>query len=606
MERENDLRRPGRRGKRVVRKRQRVEPTDDWQEILPLCWWPEQVEYERIRQPVLFGSPVDERAEETGVPERTLQRRIRSFETQGMEGLFETEKARRRRLPPSIRRLIVDLKAEYPPFNLNEIANVVRACFGRKPDVRSVKRVLDEEAVPLKLGRNYPRYHEMDPYERRAAIVELRVDGWSAKAIAGYLGAHRTTVYQDLRRFGEGGVAGLVDRSRGRPAGVRKVTLAAIEEVRKLAQNPQIGAFRVHAALKQKGFDLSRATCGRILAQVREIYGYDKPKSGGGTKKEMPFASNRHHEFWTADVRYLDMLGEELLAGGMVYAVTVLENHSRAVLASSLTRRQDLNAFLSVLYRAIQEYGPPEAFVTDSGSVFLANRARAIYRALGVRKLEIEKGRPWQSYLETAWNVQRRMADHYFAKAEGWAELVEEHDRWMSDYNVQEHHAHRHRKQGRRSPSEVLAWVKTPRYREEDLARAFFSARHTRTVDGLGYLILQRFRLYAEEGLAGTEVAVWVQEDSLTVEYGGELLSRYEVECDPAIGVGSVGRLRRVKGHTLFETSVVVRQLRLFDLGEVLGEEGWAKFVKLDEYVPRRARRPDALQQTLFPHTEAI
>ena len=606
MERENDLRRSGWRGKRVVRKRQRVEPTDDWQEILPLCWWPEQVEYERVRQPVLFGSPVAERAEETGVSERTLQRRIRSFETQGMEGLFETEKARRRRLPPDVRRLIVDLKAEYPPFNLNEIANIVRACFGRKPDVRSVRCVLDEEAVPQKLGRSYPRYHEMDSYERRAAIVELRVDGWSAKAIAGYLGAHRTTVYQALRRFGEEGIASLADKARGRPAGVRKVTLAAIEEVRKLARNPQIGAFRVQAALKQKGFDLSRATCGRILAQVREIYGYDKPQSGGGPKKAMPFASNRHHEFWTADVRYLDMLGEELLAGGMVYAVTILENYSRAILASSLTRRQDLSASLSVLYRAIQGHGPPEAFVTDSGSIFRANRARAIYRTLGIRKVEIEKGRPRQSYLETAWNVQRRMADHFFANAGSWSELLEEHDRWMRDYNLQEHHAHRHRKRGRRSPSEVLAWVKTPRFREEDLARAFFSARHTRTLDGLGYLVLQCFRLYAEEGLAGAEVAVWVQEDSLTVEYGGDALSRYEVECDPAVGVGAVGRLRRVKAHSLFETSIVLPQLRLFDLGEALGEEGWARFLKLDEYAPRRSRRPDALQKTLFAHTEAI
>jgi putative transposase len=425
-----------------------------------------------------------------------------------MEGLFESEAAKRRRLPPNIRRLIVDLKSEYQPFNLNEIANVVRACFGRKPDVRSVKRVLDEEALPLKLERNYPRYHQMDAYERRATIVELRVDGWSAKAIAGHLGAHRTTVYKALKRFKEEGIAGLADKSRGRPAGVRKVTLAAIEEVRKLAQNPQIGAFRVHAALKQKGFDLSRATCGRVLAQVREIYGHDKPKSGGGAKKPMPFASDRHHEFWSADVRYLDMLDEELLSEGMVYAVAILENYSRAVLASSLTRRQDLNAFLAVLYRAVQEYGPPEAFVTDSGSVFLANRAQAIYRALGIRKVEIEKGQPWQSYIETAGGVQRRMADHYFAKAEGWSDLLERHDRWMHDYHLQEHYAHQHRKEGRRSPSEVLSWVKTPRYREEDLGRAFFSARHTRTLDGLGYLTLQRFRLYAEEGLTGTEVAV--------------------------------------------------------------------------------------------------
>jgi hypothetical protein len=139
---------------------------------------------------------------------------------------------------------------------------------------------------------------------------------------------------------------------------------------------------------------------------------------------------------------------------------------------------------------AVQEYGPPEAFVTDSGSVFLANRARVVYRALGIRKVEIEKGQPWQSYLETTWNVQRRMADQHFAKAEGWPELLAEHDRWVRDYNLQEHYAHRHRKQGRRSPSEVLIWVKTPRFQEEDLARAFFSARHTRTVDDLGYLIL--------------------------------------------------------------------------------------------------------------------
>ena len=116
----------------------RTEPTHEWQELLPLFWWPEQLEYERIRQPVLFGASVAECAEQTGVSERTLRRRIERFEAEGMEGLFATERARRRRLPPNIRRLVVDLKAEYPAFNLDEIANVVGAAFGTKPDVRSV------------------------------------------------------------------------------------------------------------------------------------------------------------------------------------------------------------------------------------------------------------------------------------------------------------------------------------------------------------------------------------------------------------------------------------------------------------------------------------
>src|SRR5215210_1121378 len=85
----------------MVRKRPRIEPTDDWQELLPLFWWPEQVEYERLRQPVLFGSPVAERAGETGVSERTLQRRIERFEREGMEGLFGAEQPRDRGFRPT-------------------------------------------------------------------------------------------------------------------------------------------------------------------------------------------------------------------------------------------------------------------------------------------------------------------------------------------------------------------------------------------------------------------------------------------------------------------------------------------------------------------------
>ena len=50
---------------------------------------------------------------------------------------------------------------------------------------------------------------------------------------------------------------------------------------------------------------------------------------------------------------------------------------------------------------------------------FRATQARAVYEALGIAKHEIERGRPWQNYIETHSNVQRRMADWHFAKAEG-------------------------------------------------------------------------------------------------------------------------------------------------------------------------------------------
>ena len=523
-----------------------------------------------------------------------------------MDSLFGSERARQKRLPPAIRRLVLDLRAEYPAFNLNEIANVVRAVFGRRPDVRSVKRVLDEDPLPLKILRNYPPYHETeDVRDARATIVELRLSGWSAKAIAGYLGVHKATVYRALERWKQGGFEGLSDGPPGRPPGVRKADFAAVEAIRRLAQNPGLGAFRVHAALSQTGFDLSRATCGRILAMIREVYGYEKPRAGDGARREMPFAASTWHEVWSADVRHLDMVDEDLV-GGKAYAITVMDNYSRAILSSAVTRRQDLSSFLSVLYGAVDRHGAPRTLVTDSGSVFLSNRARAIYAKLDIDKREIEKGRPWQNYSETTFGIQKRMADWHFQRAESWAELVAAHDRFVADCNAQSHFAHQRREDGRRSPGEVLSWVTGMRFHKEDLERAFFSERSTRVLDALGYATLMRWRLYGEEGLAGKRADLWLLENTLTVEHAGEPLSAYEVSYDAAGGRSGAGRLLEVRKPTLFETPFAAGQPRLFGLAETLGEEGWLKALRLGDYAPRSPRHPDMLQQVLFTYTDAL
>lgn len=126
------------------RRRRRIEPTDDWEQLALLCGWPEQARYEEIRPLVLFGGSVVDRASETGTSERTLYRRTDRFESEGMKSLFDAEKAKRRALPPRLRRMIVDLKAEHPPMGLGEIATVCYVYSGRKPSKHTVKRVLAE------------------------------------------------------------------------------------------------------------------------------------------------------------------------------------------------------------------------------------------------------------------------------------------------------------------------------------------------------------------------------------------------------------------------------------------------------------------------------
>ena len=580
-------------------RRRRVEPTDEWEQIELLCGWPEQRDYELIRPMVLFGAPADGRSQETGESSgRTLRRKATRFEAEGMESLFGSESARRRRLPPAMRRLILDLKSEHPGLNPSEISHVCYVRFGRRPARKTVKRVLAEEPIPLRFVRRFLPYHEIpERRDRRAAVVALHADGWSAKAISGYLRVGTSTVYRILRRWAEEGPEGLEDRPHGRPPGVRKVTLRAMEAIRRFQQNPNLGEFRIHAALAQIGIHLSPRTCGRILALNREIYGLEKPKGPVKEKKEMPFAARRRHQYWSADVRYVD----NDRVGGRAYAISVLDNHSRAVLASALTRTQDLASYLSVLYAAVERYGSPEALVNDGG-IFRATQARAVYEALGIAKHEIERGRPWQNYIETHFNVQRRMADWHFARAESWTGLAAAHERFVEDYNAQAHFAHAGRDDGRRSPAEVLGFASGVRHREEELRRAFFSARFVRVLDALGYTRFRHWRVYGEEALAGREAALWLAAESLTVEHAGEPLSRYAVKVEAASG-----ELRSVARPRLFENSHGLRrpQQRLFAL-DTLGEGGWLKAMRLEGYATRAPRRPHGLQQALFTYLDAL
>lgn len=159
-------------------KRQRREPTDDWEQLQLLSRFPEQRTHELLRPVVLFGHSPAERARETGAPERTLYRQAARFETHGMASLFAPVSARQHHLPDEIREAIIQLKAEYPPLSPYEIATICATRFGRRPSPHTVKRILAEEPVPVGRLRRYPSYHAIgDAAERRLAIIRLHSEG---------------------------------------------------------------------------------------------------------------------------------------------------------------------------------------------------------------------------------------------------------------------------------------------------------------------------------------------------------------------------------------------------------------------------------------------
>lgn len=120
------------------RRRRRIEPTDDWEQLELLCRWPEQVAYEEIRTLVLFGDSVADRARVTGSAERTLYRKVSRFGSEGMDSLFACPR--------------------HP--------QVLLSVGGVRPAVRVIEAA-PPTALPTRLGAGKPKQHYSGGWRRR-------------------------------------------------------------------------------------------------------------------------------------------------------------------------------------------------------------------------------------------------------------------------------------------------------------------------------------------------------------------------------------------------------------------------------------------------------
>jgi putative transposase len=406
----------------------------------------------------------------------------------------------------------------------------------------------------------------------------LHAEGWSHTAIAAYLETPRHRVYEVLKRWAKLGHRGLDDTPQHHP---RKTSLREIHEVEKLVvESPELGAYRVRAALEQIGIHLSQATCGRLLALNRKLYGLPPAKRTPHVRKEMPFKAHFRFEYLSVDVRYIEE--HSLGFPEPIYMISILENYSRACLASKMSLTQNQWDYLEVLFAALARFGAPSAIVSDGGGIFYCNQALDVYAALGIRKERIEKRQAWQNYIELHFNIARRMSDAKFAKATSWEEVLAVHRRFVHDYNTQRHWAHEKREDGKHSPAQVLGSHTGTMYPAEFLDRILFATRYTRRLDKNGFLRFQNWKLYGERGLAKAPVTVWIYDGSLKVEHQAVTLSTYTVELQD-----DRKHLQAVSHPRLLRTPFRSPQLALFDLGP--GE--WLLDWRTPEYAPRSRKR---------------
>ena len=178
-------------------------------------------------------------------------------------------------------------------------------------------------------------------------------------------------------------------------------------------------------------------------------------------------------------------------------------------------------------------------------------------------KHEIARRQAWQNYIEANFGIQRRLADWGFARAGSWPELLAVHDHWVTEHNYQDHWAHQERPEDRRSPAAVLApGVRQARSTPRSCTASSTRTRFGRVLDRAGYARFRRWRVYAERGLGGEPVAVWLYAEHLTLVYRDEPLAQYRVAYQP-----DQRRLKTVTPEQLFETAAPLAATAAVDRG---------------------------------------
>lgn len=552
---------------------------EDFERIKHQVVDPIQHDYEAIRPVVLFSETAAARSLETGIERTVLGDKARRFILEGMLGLADGRPGAAGRkghvYPDDIAAHILYLKQVYPPIHLREIARILERKFGYHTNHHTLKRFVDRHALPVQLELDLPVFADFaDAYQARWTVVRMAYEGWNKSSIAGCLKLSRRHVHNILEAFERDGFAGLEDhRTRPSPHPGDQLSLPFFKEVLDLQHEyPRAGRFRIHGLLEQQREEPppSERTVGRAMAINRQLHGAPGPwrsaqddKPDESSAKHLPYRPQYRHHMWFVDIRYLVQLG-----GSWVYSICIIEGYSRKILAGMASPHQDLRAVLQILFAALSAYGCPQAVVSDHGSVFTANDYLEVLRNLEIEPIHIEKGKPWQNLIEAQFKIQLRLADFKIEQAHSLEEIQNHHAAFIETFNTTRHWAHQDRKDGYRRPAEVLGWVKGRAVDVTYLRQLFGRVEFLRTVNRYGFVSVQRFYIYAEDGLSRQRVSIWIYEGQLRIEYDQTLLARYRCRYNPR-----QGRIEEVSDPTLYTTSFAANQIELIELDD----EQWQK-----------------------------
>jgi transposase len=556
-----------------------------------------QWRYEVIRPLVLFADrTATQRARETAMHPDTVRAFHRRFRQQGMLGLLpaNVEVGRRERagpIPPDVREEIDRLKRLYSGFHYRELTRIVFCKCAYPLDDKTAKLLWQQSPVPTQHQLELWTYHtHPDRYQARLQVVKLYYQGWDKLSISRFLQVSRPTVDAWITRFEAEHFAGLMDKKRGPKAPPRKVWLPRMVQVYHLQKaHPDAGEFRIWSLLAQP--DISVRTVGRIMALNKLVYDDIPHVAKPGPKptpQPHPYKAQHRHEYWFIDGRQMDFA----LDGVKWWSSLILEGYSRTILAGAMAPTEATWAALMVLYTACLRYGAPTYLVSDSGGADTSDAFEAVCGRLEIEHKTIvsTQGQSYLNWIETHFDIQRRLYDYQFSLASSPSDLEQRHQAFVHLYNTTAHQGLLADKRLPPIPVEVLGTAQGRLYAPEVLAEKFAHAFFPRTTNRYGCVTLHSYHFYVESGVPHTQVLLWVYGEQLRAVLDNVVLAEYHCHYD-----GRAHKVTEIRDGVFFSTRFASPQRTLIPLNP---QE--ALVVYRPQTLRRPARKASSMQQLLL------
>ena len=225
----------------------------------------------------------------------------------------------------------------------------------------------------------------MSGSEKAAVLARVASSGLPKCKVLDELGVPRSTYYRWLRRKEQQGIE---DKAGGGKPPWNKLTSREVHRIMSAAREmPDLSCRQLAAWITDNmGFSASESTVYRILRGEGLVKRAELRLAAG---KEYHRKTTGPHQMWATDASYFRVVG-----WGYYYMVTVMDDHSRFILAHRLQRDMTSDALIEVVQEAVDRTGMDQVpiedrtrLLSDNGPGYVSRAFRDYLAMVGIKHI---------------------------------------------------------------------------------------------------------------------------------------------------------------------------------------------------------------------------